>query len=217
MTNPGTVILLHGFFMRPITMLPVERALRKAGFDTASPPYRSRAHAFEQIVEDLLPALRGAGKGPVHFVTHSMGGLVARALIARARPAEMGKVVMLGPPHHGSEWVDLLAAARIGGAFFGPAEEVLSLRRPERVETLMGEPDYPLGIIAGDRPYGLPFISQRIMSGPHDGAVSVASTHLEGEDDHVVLPVSHSGMMWNRAVQGQIVHFLRHGKFARTS
>ncbi len=206
MSDPGTVILLHGFFMRPITMLPVERALRKAGFDTTSPPYRSRAHAFEQIVEDLLPALRGAGKGPVHIVTHSMGGLVARALIARARPAGLGKVVMLGPPHHGSEWVDLLAAARIGGAFFGPAEEILSLRRPERVETLMGQPDYPLGIIAGDRPYGL-----------HDGAVSVASTHLEGEDDHIVLPVSHSGMMWNRTVQEQIVHFLRHGTFSRTS
>ena len=215
-SDRDTVILLHGFFMRPITMLPVDRRLRQAGFETIAPPYRSRLHPFEQIVEELLPVLRRAGRGPVHFVTHSMGGLVARALIARMRPEQMGRVVMLGPPHGGSEWIDLLAKARISGAFFGPAEEVLSLRRPEKVESLMGTVDYPVGIIAGDRPYGLPFVSQRIMPGPHDGAVSVASTHLEGEADHIVLPVSHSGMIWSDAVQDQVVQFLQHGSFART-
>ncbi len=212
----GTVILLHGFGMRPITLLPVARALRKAGFDTQSPPYRSRLHPLEQIVDELLPALSRSGDGPVHFVTHSMGGLVARALIARARPKMIGKVVMLGPPHGGSEWVDLLASARISGAFFGPAEEVLSLRRPERVESLLGTVDYPIGVIAGDRPSGVPLISARIMPGPHDGKVSVAATHLKGETDHIVLPVSHSAMIWNGAVQEQVVHFLRHGAFAHT-
>ena len=209
----GTVILLHGFFMRPITLLPVDRVLRQAGFDTIAPPYRSRLHPFEQIVEELLPVVRRAERGPVHFVTHSMGGLIARALIARARPPHMGKVVMLGPPHGGSEWIDLFAKARISGAFFGPAEEVLSLRRPERVESLMGHVDYPVGIIAGDRPYGVPVLSRRIMPGPHDGAVSVASTHLTGETDHIVLPVSHSGMIWNDGVKAQVLQFLQHGSF----
>lgn len=215
MSEHGTVILLHGFGMRPITLLPVGRCLRKAGFETLAPPYRSRLHPLEQIVDDLLPALNRVGDGPVHFVTHSMGGLVARALIARARPGAIGKVVMLGPPHGGSEWVDLLASARISGAFFGPAEEVLSLRRPERVESLLGEIDYPVGIIAGNRPTGVPIFSGRIMPGPHDGKVSVAATHLKGEADHIVMPVSHTAMIWDSAVQTQIVHFLRRGAFTR--
>lgn len=213
MSGHGTVILLHGFFMRPITLLPVERALRQAGYATMAPPYRSRLHPLEQIVEDLLPVLRRAEDGPVHFVTHSMGGLVARALIARARPQRIGKVVMLGPPHAGSEWIDLLARARIARAYFGPAEDVLSRRRPERLEKLMGTVDYPVGIIAGDRPYGVPILSGRIMPGPHDGKVSVASTHLPGETDHIVLPVSHGGMIWNDGVQKQVVRFLRSGAF----
>ncbi len=95
-------------------------------------------------------------------------------------------------------------------------EEVLSLRRPERVESLMGHVDYPVGIIAGDRPYGVPVLSRRIMPGPHDGAVSVASTHLTGETDHIVLPVSHSGMIWNDGVKAQVLQFLQHGSFERT-
>lgn len=217
MSDHSTVILLHGFGMLPITLLPVERALRRAGFETLSPPYRSRLHPLEQIVDELLPALNRVDKGEVHFVTHSMGGLVARALITRARPERLGKMVMLGPPHGGSEWIDLLAKARISGAFFGPAEEVLSLRRPEQVEKALGRVDYPVGIIAGDRPTGLPFISGRIMPGPHDGKVSVASTHLKGEADHIVLPVSHSAMILDRTVQAQIVHFLRFGTFDRAA
>jgi len=227
MNDRGTVILLHGFGMRPITMLPLERALRRAGFETFSPPYRSRLHPLEQIVDELLPAVARVNKGPadkkprddspLHFVTHSMGGLVARALIARARPERLGKMVMLGPPHGGSEWIDLLARARISGAFFGPAEEVLSLRRPEQVEKALGRVDYPVGIIAGDRPTGLPLISGRIMPGPHDGKVSVASTHLKGEADHIVLPVGHSAMILHGTVQTQVVHFLRHGTFDRTA
>ena len=216
-TEPGTVILLHGFGMRPITMLPVERGLRKAGFDTISPSYRSRLHPLEQIVDELLPVLSRVRDGPVHFVTHSMGGLVARALIARARLDAIGKVVMLGPPHGGSEWVDLLARARIAGAFFGPAEEVLSLRRPAHVESLLGEVDYPVGIIAGNRPTGMPILSARIMPGPHDGKVSVAATHLPGEADHIVMPVSHTAMIWDAAVQTQMVHFLHRGAFAHKS
>ncbi|WP_420606218.1 esterase/lipase family protein [Novosphingopyxis sp.] len=215
MSEHGTVILLHGFGMRPITMLPVGRSLHRAGFATLALPYRSRLHPLEQIVDELLPMLNGVKDGPVHFVTHSMGGLVARALIARARPKAMDKVVMLGPPHGGSEWVDLLARARISGTFFGPAEEVLSLRRPERVESLLGEVDYPIGIIAGNRPTGVPIFSARIMPGPHDGKVSVAATHLRGEADHIVMPVSHMAMIWDGAVQAQVVHFLRHGSFAQ--
>lgn len=150
--------------------------------------------------------------GKLHFVTHSMGGLVARAYIRRHRPGRLGRVVMLAPPNQGSEIADLLRGNPLYRAFFGPAGGELITEQPEQLSQLLGDVDYPLGVIAGDR--SLYPLSSLLLPGPNDGRVSVARTQVPGMSDHVTLPASHPLIMRNRRAITQVLHFLRHGQFA---
>ncbi|MCE7796086.1 alpha/beta fold hydrolase [Sphingobium sufflavum] len=211
----GAVVLLHGFMGAPWTMRAMGRALRAQGFRPFCPWYESWAAPFDTIVARVAAALekRGIGHaGPVHFVGHSMGGLIARSVVERLQPAGMGHMVMIGTPNGGSELADFCTGQRLLRPLLGRAGPALVTQR--RLPALDGLdlPTYPVGVIAGDSPLPTPL---RVMPHPHDGKVSVASTHLAGEADHVTLPVSHAIMPFSPAVQRQTAHFLTDGRFLR--
>jgi len=194
---------------------PVARALRRAGFHPLPLGYPSRSSSFEQIVDTLAGRIAAECRGPYHIVAHSMGGLVTQAILARHRPAGLGRVVMLGPPLAGSEWVPFLRRARLDRLVLSHAGDLLGPDRPAYLTKLLGEVDYPLGIIAGDRTLD-PLLPRLIFPHANDGKVTVAATHVRGETDHITLPVSHTLMLWHRSVHRQIVAFLRSGRFVRT-
>jgi pimeloyl-ACP methyl ester carboxylesterase len=118
---PG-VVLLHGLAGTSRLLRKMERALQRAGYATLNLDYASRKRPIEALVEDIHPAIAEFSRnvGDLHFVTHSMGGLLARAYLARYRPARLARVVMLGPPNNGSEVADLLKDLAPYRAFFGP-------------------------------------------------------------------------------------------------
>src|SRR5262252_5946396 len=151
-TAPG-VVLLHGIARTARSLRKLERSLQQEGFATLNLGYASRRKPLEVLAEDIHPevaAFTDACSGPIHFVTHSMGGLLARIYIARHRPARLGRVVMLGTPNGGSEVADLLADLAIYRAVFGPAGLQLSTV-PDPVLAALPPPNYPVGIIAGCR------------------------------------------------------------------
>jgi pimeloyl-ACP methyl ester carboxylesterase len=172
--------------------------------------YPSRRLPLEQLADEVRMQASDfidRSDGPLHLVTHSMGGLVARALVARNRPAALGRVVMLGPPNQGSEIADLLAGTRLYQRY-GPAGEQLTTYhafRPARV-------DFPLGVIAGDR--ALDLLGWLIIPGPNDGKVSVARSKIDGMTDHATIHTTHTFMACNTEVQRQTIEFLRNGRFA---
>jgi len=214
---PGTadVVLLHGFLSSPLSMWSIAKALRSVGFAPYLPWYETWSCPFEDTVDKLCTVLseRAIGTGrTVHFVAHSMGGLVARAVIARLQPIRIGRLVMLGTPNGGSELADFAAASPILRTVLGCAGPALVTRRDHPAIAALGSPDYPVGVIAGNRP--LPGLL-RILPMPHDGKVSVAATHVDGEADHIVLPVTHTLMPFDRRVREQVLAFLREGRFAR--
>jgi pimeloyl-ACP methyl ester carboxylesterase len=190
----------------------MERALQAAGFKTLNLDYASRKRPIEALVEDIHPAISGfaEGAGPLHLVTHSMGGLLARAYLARYRPPRLQRIAMLGPPNNGSEVADILKGAKLFRAFYGPAGQQVGTR--ERNLIAAPPPDYAIGIIAGNRTLD-PIASFFILPRPNDGRVSVASTKLDGVTDHVVLKTSHSLMLLNRSAIAQTIAFLRVGRF----
>lgn len=213
----GAVVLLHGFAGLPGVMQPFAIALRKQGYRTIAPWYDSWRLPLRSIVDRLAPKVAAFASAqpsdaPVHFVGHSMGGLVARALIARQRPLHLGRVVMLGTPNLGSELADLLARWPATRSVLGQAAPALVTLRDSDFDAGMGKVDYPLGIVAGDRPMMRGF-SDRILPTPHDGKVSVASTHVAGEADHLVLPLSHMMLAYHPAAHAQTAAFLGTGAF----
>lgn len=143
-----------------------------------------------------------------------MGGLVLRALLKRHRPADLGRVVMLGTPHSGSELADLLFRLRLNRVILNQSGDLLRMTRPAAMQAMLGAPDYPLGLIAGNRAF-VPKLPDLIFRAAHDGKVSVAAPHLEGATDHLVMPVAHTTMLYDAVVAKQIVHFLHRGQFDR--
>ena len=220
MPAPGKVLLLHGIARTAASLAGLERMLQAAGFRTLNLDYPSRTHPLEDLAGHVHRAAAGfiaADDAPVHVVTHSMGGLLARAYLTRHRPAAqgrvvLGRVVMLGPPNGGSEVADLLVRTAPYRRIFGPAGAQLTTGGGDALRAVLGPVDYPLGIIAGCR--SIYPLGSLVIPGQGDGRVSVASTRVAGMADHLVLPVTHPLMMRSPTVMRQTLHFLRHGRFA---
>jgi pimeloyl-ACP methyl ester carboxylesterase len=169
---------------------------------------------LESLAEDIHPAIElfSSGiEGSIHFVGHSMGGLLARAYLARYRPRRLGRVVMLGTPNSGSEIADRLKNVRAYRAWFGPAGQQLITQRDAALDAILPPVDYPVGVIAGNR--SVYPISSAFLPKPHDGRVSVENTRLDGMMDHVVIAVSHPSLVRNRLALQQTIAFLRDGRF----
>ena len=206
------VVLLHGISRTARSFRKMQTALEGCGYAALNIDYASRRKTLEALAEDIHPAIElfGSGlTGSVHFVCHSMGGLLARVYLARYRPQRLGRVVMLGTPNGGSEITDRLKHIAAYRAFFGPAGQQLGTKRDAAIEALFPPVDYPVGIIAGDRSiYPLALLPK-----PHDGRVSVVNTRLDGMADHVVIGTTHPWLVRNSVAIAQAIAFLRDGRF----
>ncbi|WP_027583524.1 alpha/beta fold hydrolase [Bradyrhizobium sp. Ai1a-2] len=220
MSTPGTtpardgVVLLHGISRTARSFDKMESAIERAGYATLNLDYASRRKALEALAEDIHPAIEAfAGHlgGQVHFVGHSMGGLLTRVYLAKHRLPNLGRVVMLGTPNGGSEIADRLKNVMLYRRFFGPAGQQLGTLRDATTMLLLTPIDYPVGIIAGNR--SIYPVAAAFLPRPHDGRVSVANTRLDGMADHIVVRTSHPWLVRNDAAIAQTIAFLRKGKF----
>lgn len=205
------VVLIHGLARGAASLWLAGRALARRGWVVHPLRYPSTRAPLEELVAHLR-ALLARCVGPVDFVTHSMGGILLRAFLTQERPGELGRSVMLAPPNGGSELADLLGGVALYRWINGPAGMQLGTDPGSFVRNLPPV-DYPVGVIAGSRTAN-PLLSH-FLPRPNDGKVSVASTHVQGETDHLTLPVTHTYMMNNPKVIRQIAYFLEHGRFSR--
>ena len=209
-------VLLHGLGRSHRSLGWIESTLRGAGFATANIDYPSQSQTIEasalQAVPEGLRECRDAGAHTIHFVTHSMGGLLLRYYLSIHEVPELGRVVMLGPPNQGSEVADALAGTVLYDRVNGPAGGQL-VTGPQGMPARLGPVDFPLGIIAGNERTAIDSVMASRIPGDNDGKVAVARAGVEGMSDFMVLPVNHTFMVINDAVIGQVLHFLRHGAF----
>jgi pimeloyl-ACP methyl ester carboxylesterase len=213
---PG-VILLHGIGRNSRSLRKLENALQDAGFATLNLDYHSRKKPLDALAADIHPAVTAFASttcGPIHFVAHSMGGLLTRVYVATYRPAKLGRVVMLGTPNGGSEIADLLKDLAIYRAFYGPAGQQL-LTEQDALLTSLPPPDYAVGIIAGIGAIE-PIASTFIVPRPNDGCVSAQSSKLANMADHTIVRAAHRGLVRNRMAIDQTIAFLRDGRFMRS-
>ncbi|TQV72738.1 alpha/beta hydrolase [Exilibacterium tricleocarpae] len=209
------VILLHGLARTENSMNKLARALDAAGYHTVNQPYESTQHRIADLAAAAIPEAlaRCPRHAKVHFVTHSLGGILVRQHLRVDTIEDLGRVVMLGPPNKGSEVVDKLHRVPGFKLINGPAGMQLGTGVLS-VPNNLGPAKFELGIIAGTRSINL--MLSNLLPNPDDGKVSVASTKLEGMADHITLPVTHSFMMRNQKVIEQVLYFLENGFFEDT-
>jgi len=210
------VVLLHGLCRTERSMRPIQQALEREGFTVMNVGYPSREQSVEKLSESVVAPVmetcRANGATRVHFVAHSLGGILIRQYAANHPEASIGRVVMLGPPNGGSEVVDRLGEWRLFSWINGPAGKELNTSQSSAPNRL-GAVRFQVGVLAGNR--SINWINSLMIEGADDGKVSVERTKVDGMTDHLVLPTSHPFLLRNREAIAQTVHFLRQGEFRR--
>ncbi|MBM9537634.1 alpha/beta fold hydrolase [Desulfobulbus alkaliphilus] len=210
------VILLHGLIRTYRSMHRPARRLSRAGYTVVNVGYPSRSYPIEVLARAVLPPaineLEQKGVQSIHFVTHSMGGLLLRAYMTEQPLSSLGRVVMLSPPNQGSELIDYFSRFRWFRFLFGPAACQLTTAATSLPRQL-GPLSCPVGIITGVRPV-TPLFS-RFFTDANDGRVSVTSAQLPGMTDFLTMPLGHSQLMNSDEVLAQTLYFLANGRFKR--
>ena len=208
------VILLHGLARTANSMNQMEHALKEAGYSVANINYPSRKSEVEKLADSAIKAglSQCPSEAPISFVSHSMGGILIRQYLALHSIDRLKRVVMLGPPNHGSQVIDKMANTPGFKLINGPAGLQLGTGKAS-LPNKLGPANFDLGIIAGTRSINLIFSS--MLPNADDGKVSVESTKLEGMSEHLEMPVTHTFMMRNPKVINQVIHYLQNGAFKK--
>ena len=213
--NSEVIILLHGLARTSRSMDKAGKLLAAYGYKIINVGYPSRKYNIETLaINTLAPALKQCASKDIlkiHFLTHSMGGILVRYYLSTQLIDKLGRVVMLAPPNQGSEVVDKLAGWPVFNVINGPAGLQMGTGKNSLPNTL-GPVNFPTGIIAGDKTVN-PLLSQ-LFPDTNDGKVSVSRTQVQGMKDFIVMPYSHTFMMQREAVIEQALHFIQQGYFA---
>lgn len=209
------VVLLHGLNRSWRTMGKMAESLQEGGFSTANVDYPSSTSTIEElaplVVNEGLGKCRQAGATTIHFVTHSLGGILVRYAQSQEPIPDLGRVVMLGPPNQGSEVID--KTKNWPGIEILSGEAGLELGTDaDSIPSQLGPVDFELGVIAGTGTTN-PFMSALMLPDEDDGKVTVARTKVEGMDDFIVVSDSHFAMMKSDSIIEATMRFLRTGSF----
>jgi pimeloyl-ACP methyl ester carboxylesterase len=208
MSSPhqAVVVIVHGLWVNSMLMRLLGYRIRRCGFDVAYFSYDSVRATLEQNAARMARFAAALSVSTVHWVGHSLGGIVILKMLEQCPEPRTGRIVLMGSPSAGSYAARALAKTAAGRWLLG--------RSTPLVETKAALPGkYALGVIAGCRGLGMGQLILHALPRPNDGVVTVAETDVPGMQDHIVLRVSHSGMLVSSSAAKQVCAFLKAGRF----
>lgn len=213
------VVLVHGLWRRPQSMQVLAESLHAAGYDILNYGYKSRFRTVARLGADLrawLAARGPEGRGAMHFVSHSLGGILLRLALAPPPPVAVGRIVMLAPPNHGVGGLRRFAGTALPALIYGrPAAE---LHAGSKLFDDLPIPEAEIGIVAGTLALSAAnpnswlnaALGNRAAS---DGTVEVESTRLPVPHAFCTVPATHGRLCRDPRAIAQTLSFLQTGRF----
>ena len=218
LSSTECVVLLHGLARTSSSMSTMAEHLQENGYRVINVDYPSRNKKIEELAElavnEGLEFCHKEKANRIHFVTHSLGGILVRYYLSLNKIPELGRVVMLAPPNQGSKVVDEFSWLPGYKMLNGPAGYQLGTDE-NSIPLKLGPSNFEVGIIAGDRTINL--ILSTAFDEPNDGKVAVKDTKLEGMKDFLVVHRSHPFIMQGGEVIDQVLHFIQQGYFTQNN
>jgi len=209
--NKEIIVLLHGLGRSNASMWLLASRLEDAGYYVQRVGYSSLNQNPDDILKDVSSQINQCCRKhtqSVHFVGHSLGGLMVRAYLQNNKVDKLGRVVLLGTPNKGTEAADHFSNSCLMD-ILGPTAKALGTDDKSFPKSLK-VPYYPVGIIAGEIKSKF---NDPVIPGKDDGIVSVEATKIDGMTDFIIIKTGHSMMRYNREVADQTIEFIKNGLF----
>ena len=212
------VVLVHGLGRSDFAMATFAEQLTQANYQVCALDYDSVGETIASVMNTTLAQINACvnSSAKVHFVGHSLGGLVIRAYLQHnttlATAGRLGQVVLIGTPNQGSEVADYYQDSWLM-TFAGEISQAM-VTGQRSLGNMLAPTTYNAGIIAGTKSY---FFTDSLFNGPNDGLVSVESSKLTNMADFISVDVSHSRMRYSDVVTQQTLYFLANGAFNKVS
>jgi triacylglycerol lipase len=209
------VVLLHGWARSNKCMKSIEEDLQKSGFHTINISYPSRKYTIDEIATEYIhPNINTKDCHKVHFIGHSMGGIVTRYYLSKYKIDKVDKVILIASPSKGSELVQKFQTTKWIANILGPG--CLELSKDSPLLTSLTKPYYKVGVISANLSIN-PITSLFFLPGDDDGTVTVESTLIEDMSDQFTISSTHTMVLKNHNTLKQIKHFLKYGLFAKNN
>lgn len=187
------VLLVHGLAAVRLVMWPMAKRLRKRGYRVKNYGYFSISKTIPDHANRLGEVLREFENDPTiekfHLVTHSMGCIMGRYLLAQTRFEKLGRWVMLAPPNQGSHAARKLSP--VLGRFCTPLAQ------------LSDAPDSFVNQLEDFRPTN--DIDFAIVEAAYDNVIDASCVGLEGQSEYAVVKSMHGILPWH----GEAIKFVQ--------
>lgn len=207
------VVLVHGFFKDYRDMDYLNHYLKKQGYNLASPMFPTTMGSLVECSHKLSTYIDNLNLSPddtLHFVGHSMGGLIIRHCLAFRNINHLGRCVLIATPNQGSFLADI-ALKFLRYSPINPFKSMSSLRTSaEDIPEPINSPPPKIGVIAGTNSN---LILGNLLQSQNDGRVEVNSTRFRGMTDFITLPYGHHEIHHTKIAARLIDFFLKNGTF----
>lgn len=213
MTDKKAIVLIHGIWMNSLEMLYLHQYFQKQGYRVYGFNYPSVRKSPADNARRLKKYIDNLAEHEVHLVAHSLGGVVVLHMFDLFDNIKPGRVVLMGCPYRGSDAAKNLSVIHrerpfVQKALLGRAREGALLEKAPAWKA-----QRELGVLAGNQPFGMGTVLRAISDGAHDGTVHVKETVIDNAHDFIILPVSHTSMLFTPQAAEAVGEFLKYGQF----